>query len=159
MVPPGSAVTAGANDTCDIVPDMHVGLLGVDGMVDSGYALVRDVLEAANILAPRLQLPQLLFRVTVYGLRGSVTTAHGSTLRTTPWKLVYADRPDVLLTPSLGQVRVDQAVHLLRTTDRSLDRIAQSVGYRDATTLRNLIRRRRGTTVSELRRRTPEQSR
>ncbi len=51
------------------------------------------------------------------------------------------------------QVRVDQAVHLLLTTDRSLDRIAQSVGYRDAATPQNLTRRRRRTTVSELRRR------
>ena len=319
---------------------MRVGLLVVDEMVDSGYAVVRDVLDAANVLAPRLQLPEPLVHVRSYGLSDTVTTSHGMTLRPTPWQQVHDDRPDVLVTPSMGlltppavvdavrdhavladvlslheagvslagacsgtfflaeagvldgrnsttswwlgpafraryprvdlderqalavdgdittagaafahidlamslvhrispalsdlvgsylavgdrprqgemivpsvlaaadpvlsafdryvrdnlarpfqvgdaaqalgisertlqratsgalgippiryvqQVRIDHAVHLLRTTDRSLDRIAETVGYRDAATLRNLIRRRRGATVGELRRRT-----
>lgn len=50
------------------------------------------------------------------------------------------------------QVRLDHAVHMLRTSEKSLGEIAESVGYRDAATLRSLIRRQRGVTVTELRR-------
>jgi transcriptional regulator GlxA family with amidase domain len=49
-------------------------------------------------------------------------------------------------------LRVEQAVHLLKTGDRSVDEIAERVGYADGTTLRTLLRRRLNAGIRELRR-------
>ena len=50
------------------------------------------------------------------------------------------------------EVRLEQAVHLLRTTTQTPDSVAAAVGYADAGTLRSLVRRRRNTTLAALRR-------
>jgi transcriptional regulator GlxA family with amidase domain len=49
------------------------------------------------------------------------------------------------------ELRVERAVHLLQTTAESVDAIAAKVGYEDGITLRNLLRRRTGRGVRELR--------
>ncbi|NHA70320.1 helix-turn-helix domain-containing protein [Phycicoccus sp. CMS6Z-2] len=51
------------------------------------------------------------------------------------------------------QVRLERAVDLLRTTDLSTAAVARAVGYRDATSLITLLRRRHGATPEEIRRR------
>lgn len=49
-------------------------------------------------------------------------------------------------------LRVERAVHRLRSSQNSLDEIASEVGYSDAVTLRTLLRRRTGRGIRELRR-------
>jgi len=48
-------------------------------------------------------------------------------------------------------VRVERAVHLLKTTNASVDEIAARVGYADGVTLRTLLRRRLGAGVKAIR--------
>lgn len=48
-------------------------------------------------------------------------------------------------------IRLDEATHLLRTTALSAEAIAGRVGYRNVGTLRELVRKRRGSTLEALR--------
>lgn len=51
----------------------------------------------------------------------------------------------------IQDLRVERAVHLLKTSKLIVDRIAGQVGYADGVTLQTLLRRRIGKGVRELR--------
>jgi len=70
-------------------------------------------------------------------------------------KRTLARRLDTVLGRSpleyFQSVRVERAVHLLKTTGASVDEIAARVGYADGVTLRTLLRRRLHAGVKEIR--------
>ncbi|MRV74048.1 helix-turn-helix domain-containing protein [Duganella sp. FT92W] len=61
---------------------------------------------------------------------------------------------DVMGKTPVGYVqdlRIERAVHLLKTTGNNIDRIAEQVGYRDGVTLRTLLRKRLGKGLRDIR--------
>ncbi|HMD48031.1 MAG TPA: helix-turn-helix domain-containing protein, partial [Bryobacteraceae bacterium] len=52
----------------------------------------------------------------------------------------------------IHNLRVERAVHLLKTSNESVEEIAARVGYSEGVTLRTLLRRHLGCGIKEIRR-------
>ena len=80
---------------------------------------------------------------------GGVAAAIGTSERTL--QRLTADTLDRTPHRYLQELRLDHAIHLLATTDRSTASVAEGVGYRSADALRALLRQRRGLSVRDAR--------
>lgn len=74
-------------------------------------------------------------------------------LGTTERSLQRATQAELGMSPQdfVNEIRLERASYLLRTTSQTVDAVAHGVGYLNAGTLRSLVRRRRGMSISELR--------
>jgi transcriptional regulator GlxA family with amidase domain len=86
--------TGGGIDIDGIVSDMDVTVLALDGVFDSGLAVIRDTLATANELAP----DRRPYRVTVAGVRRRVRTSHGLAVPV----VAPPRRPELVIVPALG---------------------------------------------------------
>ncbi|MFD2261653.1 GlxA family transcriptional regulator [Lacibacterium aquatile] len=113
---------------------MKLQVLALDGLLDTGLAVVLDVFTAANELAAMLGLAVPPFEVRIVGIRTRVKTAQGLTVpiagRLDPaaadWLVVPAigyKMPD-LLVPALGRADIREAAGVLRESGLAGTRIA-----------------------------------
>ncbi|WP_295695938.1 helix-turn-helix domain-containing protein [Lapillicoccus sp.] len=96
---------------------MHIAILLVDGVADSGMGLLRDVFSAADLLAARIDEHIDPFRVTLHATGNRVTTGYGLTAATDPVTTLSAARPDHLLIPSLGLIDTDELLQAVSSSD------------------------------------------
>lgn len=97
--------------------DMRIAMLIVDGVADSGLALMRDVFAAANLLAAHVDTHIDPFAVSLRATHDEVRTAYGLTVSTQPLSAMLGEPPDVLITPSLGLVTAEQILHAVITDE------------------------------------------
>lgn len=86
--------------TIDIILAMRIYVLALDGVFDTGIAVVLDALQTANELAEITKLSSLRFDVTVVGLRRAVRTSLGFTVPTND--SARRPTPDWVIVPALG---------------------------------------------------------
>src|SRR5215813_5688072 len=79
---------------------MRVDILALDGVFDTGLALMMDAFKTANELAEMTGLTSLRFDVTLVGARKSVKTSQGLTVPVTP----FSNRmiPNLVVVPAIG---------------------------------------------------------
>lgn len=92
---------------------MQIAILAVDGMFDSGLAVVLDVLATANALRAEVAAAPPPFGVTVTGTSGAVRTGHGLRLATTPLAELEP-APDLLVMPAVGLRSPEEIVEIVR---------------------------------------------
>ena len=90
---------------------MHICVLALDGLFDTGLSVVLDTFETAGSLATR---PELRHRVSVVGVRRRVKTHQGLFVPVTP---LPRARPDVVLVPALGAKAPDTLAVALERHD------------------------------------------
>jgi hypothetical protein len=115
-----------------IVLARDVLVLALQGAFDLGLSALLDTLGTANELATTMDAPTAAIDERPLARR----------LRTVLGKSPLSYFQDL---------RVERAVHLLQTSNTSVDRIASEIGYSDGVTLRTLLRRKLGRGVREIR--------
>ncbi|MGQ4418552.1 GlxA family transcriptional regulator [Streptomyces sp. SAS_269] len=146
------------------------------GHVDLALAVVRTVSPALADLVARYLVVDERPSQSAYAIPSALAQSDPLVAAFERWARQHLDTPDSLAAAArdLGvsertlqrtvrrvlnttpvrfvqDLRVEQATHLLRTTDLSLETIARRVGYEHAATLRALLRDRTGTTTAGLR--------
>jgi transcriptional regulator GlxA family with amidase domain len=113
----------------------------------SAYVLV-DHLAHSDALVERFERWARCRLTRGFSLDDAATAA-GSSKRTLARRMQAVLRKSPL--SFFQELRVERAVHQLKTTDESVEEIAGRVGYADGVTLRTLLRRRLGRGVKEIR--------
>ena len=160
LVPSGSVLTAGAGFShVDLAlwllrqrsPDLAgivVRYLIVDSRTSQSVYMISDHLSQADPLIARFD------RWVRDHIDQAVNLDEAAAALATSKRTLARRLHDVLgKTPVayIQDLRVERAVHLLKTSNQSIDSIAAQVGYADGVTLRTLLRRRTGKGVRELR--------
>jgi transcriptional regulator GlxA family with amidase domain len=160
VVPSGAMVTAGAalshldlalwlirNNSPELAALVAKYLVFDSRLSQSGY-VISDHLNHSDPLIERFDRwvrERLDSTITL----DAIAEALGTSKRT------LSRRLDAVLgkTPVeyIQDLRIERAVHLLKTSKHSVDQIAAQVGYADGVTLRTLLRRRLGKGIRELR--------
>jgi transcriptional regulator GlxA family with amidase domain len=90
---------------------MHVHILALDGVFDTGLATVLDAFGNANMLAEMTGISSLRFRTKVVGLRKTITTAQGLSMNVAA--AARAPTPDVVVTPAISRITPEPLLRLL----------------------------------------------
>jgi transcriptional regulator GlxA family with amidase domain len=160
VVPSGSMVTAGAalshldlalwlirNNSPELASLVAKYLIFDSRLSQSGY-VISDHLAHSDPLIERFDR-WVRERLDSTLTLDSIAEALGTSKRTLSRRLdsVLGKTP----VEFIQDLRVERAVHLLKTSKYSVDQIAEKVGYADGVTLRTLLRRRLGKGIRELR--------
>jgi transcriptional regulator GlxA family with amidase domain len=90
---------------------MRIHVLALNGVFDTGLAVVLDAFGTANTLAEMTGISSLRFHVRVVGLRQTITTARGLTVQTAA--ATRAPTPDVVVMPAISQLMPEPLVKAL----------------------------------------------
>lgn len=111
---------------------MRVHILALDGVFDTGLALMMDAFKTANELAEMTTLTSLRFNVTLVGARKSVKTSQGLTVPVTPVSKRMV--PDLGVVPAIGYKMPGPLVEALARPDmKDASRILHTWADRGAT--------------------------
>ena len=89
---------------------MHIHILALNGVFDTGLSAVLDAFGTANALAEMTGISSLRFRVKVVGLHKSITTAHG--LSVPVIAAARAQTPDAVVMPAIFQMKQEALVQV-----------------------------------------------
>jgi len=90
---------------------MHIHILALNGVLDTGLAAVLDAFAFANVLAEMTGTTSLRFQTKVVGLRKTVTTAHGLSVPVT--SAVHAQVPDAVVMPAINRIMPEPLLQAL----------------------------------------------
>ncbi|GLS18883.1 AraC family transcriptional regulator [Labrys miyagiensis] len=94
---------------------MHIHVLALNGVLDTGLAAVLDAFGFANTLAEMTGISSLRFQTSVVGLRKTVTTARGLSVPVT--SALRAPTPDAVLMPAINRIMPEPLVQALGSSE------------------------------------------
>jgi transcriptional regulator GlxA family with amidase domain len=100
MLPAGREKSVCKNDIIDTILAMRIFVLALDGVFDTGLAIVLDTLAMANELAQANAMPGIHFETSLVSARPKVQTAQGLSVATK--SAARAGSADVVVIPALG---------------------------------------------------------
>jgi transcriptional regulator GlxA family with amidase domain len=96
---------------------MHIHVLALNGVLDTGLAAVLDAFGFANALAEMTGTSSLRFQLQVVGLRKTVTTARG--LKVPVTSAGSAERPDAVVMPAINRIMPEPLLQVLASGEVS----------------------------------------